>query len=355
MMRNQTTLGQLMTQLTQEGYFSAERAEQLQTYLATPVGASESPWYVKLLVGISAWLAALFLGFFFSLTGLVDSSTSMVVVGLILCAVSAGVKHLVGNSIFWSQLAFAFSLAGQGLSIAGIADWTDNTTQTALLAALLEGVLFVFYPDLLHRLISVLAVIAAAVVVLYDQHLGNGIHALTMLTALGAVALWQAEVHILGQRWGNFHAPLIYGLPIALFAICGLAQVGLFPSTYWWISAVGLALVLLYLGYQILSDLAIPPQSAVGLWFVASLVLVMIPAWQTPGIVAALIVLLVAYWRGNTLLLGLAMLFLLLFLGAYYYNLDITLLNKSYILMGTGVVLLALRSVFTRYVRQPVV
>jgi hypothetical protein len=262
---------------------------------------------------------------------------------------------LVGNSIFWGQLAFAFSLTGQGLTTAGIADWTNNTTQTAVLIALLEVVLFVAYPDLLHRMISVLMVVAAAVVVLYDQHLGNGIHALAILSALGTVGLWQAEARILGQRWGNLHAPLVYSLPIALFAICGLAQVGLFPTTYWWVSAIGLAVVLLYLGYQILSDLAIQPQSAVGLWFIAALVLVMIPAWQTPGIVAALIVLLVGYWRGNTLLLGLAMLFLLLFLGAYYYNLDITLLNKSYILMGTGVVLLALRGVFTRYVRQPVV
>ena len=34
---------------------------------------------------------------------------------------------------------------------------------------------------------------------------------------------------------------------------------------------------------------------------------------------------------------------MLFFLSAYYYNLDMTLLNKSYILMGTGVILLGLR------------
>ena len=67
-------------------------------------------------------------------------------------------------------------------------------------------------------------------------------------------------------------------------------------------------------------------------------------------ILAAVIALLLGYWRANTLLMGLATVFLLFFLGAYYYNLDITLLNKSYILMGTGAVLLVVRFWFHRVV-----
>jgi len=50
--------------------------------------------------------------------------------------------------------------------------------------------------------------------------------------------------------------------------------------------------------------------------------------------------------------MGLATLFLLFFLSAYYYYLDITLLNKSYILMGTGAVLLVLRFLFHQVAGQ---
>ena len=90
--------------------------------------------------------------------------------------------------------------------------------------------------------------------------------------------------------------------------------------------------------------------SPVGLWALVAVALLLIPAYQTPGILAAVIVLLLGFWRNNVLLMGLATLFLLFFLSAYYYNLDIILLNKSYILMGTGVVLLALRFAFQRVV-----
>jgi uncharacterized membrane protein len=79
-------------------------------------------------------------------------------------------------------------------------------------------------------------------------------------------------------------------------------------------------------------------------------VLLAIPAHQTPGILAAIIVLTVGFWRGNLLLMGLATAFLAGFLTAYYYNLDFTLLVKSFILMGTGVLLLALRLAWLRLV-----
>jgi len=52
------------------------------------------------------------------------------------------------------------------------------------------------------------------------------------------------------------------------------------------------------------------------------------------------------------LLMGLATVFLLFFLSAYYYNLEITLLNKSYILLGTGAVLLVVRLLFHRLIGE---
>ena len=116
-----------------------------------------------------------------------------------------------------------------------------------------------------------------------------------------------------------------------------------------------MALVLLYLAYRLLYELERPLLSPVGLWALVAVALLLIPAYQTPGILAAVIVLLLGFWRNNVLLMGLATLFLLFFLSAYYYNLEITLLNKSYILMGTGVVLLALRFAFQQVVGRPTI
>jgi uncharacterized membrane protein len=175
---------------------------------------------------------------------------------------------------------------------------------------------------------------------LYDQDLPQLIHALLFVTAVGATLTWQHELRLLTSRVQAYRAPLGYGLTLALFGLCLLALGGWYGATDWWLSAAALALVLLYLIVQILRDLALPMGSRTGLWALGALLLLCVPAYQTPGILAAIMALLLGRWRGNNLLLGLAALFLLFFLGAYYYNLEITLLNKSYILMGSGAALL---------------
>lgn len=347
-------LGELLEQLAQRDL--APRGEQpLPVALSGANDAESSPWYIKALVGIAAWMAAFFLGAFFGVAGLIDSMESMLIWGAVLTVVAVVLKRLVHNSIFWGQLAFAVVLAGQGLLIGGFAWQQHEETAIALFIIALELVIFLLYPDALHRMLSVLAITAGLTFVLYDQGLPELIHGLVLLLAMGTVTVWQQEFRLLASRWFPIRAPLGYGLALALFAICLLSLFSEYGATLWWISAAILALVLLYLAFTLLRELERPLLSPVALWAVGAVALLFIPAYQTPGILAAVIVLILGYWRSNVLLMGLATLFLLFFLSAYYYNLDITLLNKSYILMGTGGVLLVLRFLFHQVVgQQPV-
>ena len=328
--------------------------QPLPTHLSNPLDADSSPWYVKGLVGIAAWIAALFLGTFLGAAGLIDSSMSMLIFGAILTVAAIVLRRLTPRSIFWGQLSFAIVLAGQGLLIGGFAWQNENwffasATPTALFVIALEAVIFLLYPDALHRMLSILAITGAALFVLYEQELLAWVHGLTFLLAVGTLVIWQQELRLLASRWHPFRAPLGYGLALSLFTVC-LISVGdfFFWTEQWWISAAVLAAALLYLAFTLLRELDRPLVSPVGLWAVGAVALLLIPAYQTPGILAAVIVLLLGYWRNNVLLMGLATAFLLFFLSAYYYYLDITLLNKSYILMGTGAVLLVLRFLFHR-------
>lgn len=348
-------LGELLTQLAERNV-PLRTDQPLPTTLSGANDAESSPWYVKALVGIAAWIAAFFLGAFFGVAGLIDSTESMFIWGAILTVGAVVLKRLVRNSIFWGQLAFAFVLAGQGLLIGGFAWWNEDMSQmvtnTALFVIALEVVIFVLYPDALHRMLSVLAIVGALLVVLYDRELIEAIHAVTLLLAIGVVAVWQGEFRLLASRLASFKAPLGYGFALALFGLCLFSLFSLLEVKYWWLSAAVLALVLLYLAFTLLRELERPVFSPVGLWAIGAVALFCVPAYQTPGILAAVIVLVLGYWRGNVLLMGLATVFLLFFLSAYYYNLDITLLNKSYILMATGVVLLVARFVFHRVVGE---
>jgi len=335
------TLGTLLNELAEALLIAPVAERPLPAAIAPADDTESSPWYVKTMVGVAAWIAAFFLGGFLGMLGIIDTTAQMVGWGIGLTVVAIGLKWWRRQAIFWGQLAFAMVLAGQALLLLGIGDLSQDGTVMALALIGLEVVLLLLYPDALHRMLSILAIIAALSFLIYDYEMPDLLHLLFFATAAGVVGSWQGEFRLLTSRGHAYRAPLGYGLVLALFGLALLALGSWYGITAWWISAAALALVLLYLIQQILRDLQEPFWGRVGLWAVGALLLLCIPAYETPGILAAVIVLLVGRWRGNSLLLGLATLFLLFFLGAYYYNLEITLLNKSYILMGVGAALLA--------------
>lgn len=335
--------------------------------LANPLDADDSPWYIKGLVGIAAWIAALFIGIFLGLTGWWAIPNAMLQLGIILTVGAIVLKRLLPRSIFWGQLTFAAILTGQGLLIGdfywrsltddfvlwsfftSVDAWYKGMGATALFVIALELLIFALYPDALHRMLSIFAITTAVLFLIYLHEQWDWIHGVTFALALGALLSWQYELHLLASRWRPFRSPLGYGLALALFGLCllSLDDVSLW-STRWWLSTIGFTILLLYLALTLLQELERPVVSLVGLWALGAVALLVIPAYQTPGILAEILVLLLGYWRNNVLLMGLATAFLLFFLSAYYYYLDITLLNKSYILMGTGAVLLVLRFLFHR-------
>lgn len=353
MRTNPLTLRELLGVLALRGLVPAPAEERpLPAALSEANDLEATPWYVKAMIGVAGWIAAGFLLSFFGIAGLIDSATSMLLWGAIMAVAALALRRLVRTALFWHQMAFAFSLVGQGLLIVGVGMQSEDLTLTMLFTVGLELVLFFAYPDTFHRTLSVLAIGVALVGLLYDQKLLDGVHALVIALGLGTVVVWQQELRLLANRWSPYRAPLGYGLPLTLFGITLLSLVGEIDTNYWWVSAVGLALVLLYLSILLLRELGYTGLNPMTFWVVGAILITLIPAYQTPGILAALIVLCLGRWRGNGLLMGLATLFLLFFLSAYYYNLDITLLNKSYILMGTGVVLLVVHMAFMRIQRM---
>ncbi|MCB0124574.1 MAG: DUF4401 domain-containing protein [Caldilineaceae bacterium] len=337
----QKSLGVLLEELAQAGLTAAPAEKPLPAALAPAADNEGSPWYVKALVGVAAWIAAVLLGIFFGALGVIDTGEQMVGWGIGLLVAAIVLKWWQRTSIFWGQLAFAVILAGQGLFLVGVGMLSESATTVALVAIGLELLLLVLYPDTLHRMFSVLAIVGALTFLVYDQDWPSLIHVLIFVTAAGAVLTWQNEFRLLTSRLQPLRAPLGYGFALALFGLCLVAFSGWYGAVQWWISTALLALTLLYLLYQVFSELALPLIGRAGIWALAAILVLLIPAYDTPGILAAVLVLLLGRWRSNGLLLGIAAIFLLFFLSSYYYNLEITLLNKSYILMGTGAALLA--------------
>jgi hypothetical protein len=323
----------------------------------TPLAA---PWYVRLLLGVAGWIAALFLlGFVAAgMAWLAESQAASIVGGLLVSAAAWVLFRKMPESAFAQQFALAFSFAGQALFALGVFGLYDHSAEGAgpwLWIAVQQAVLLAVMPNTVHRLWSAFA----ASVTLYMALRAGGLGFLVPPLLLAAAAWgWLHEF-----RWPRFAAALrpgAYGLVIALIGMelaGGLLRpaVGFDapdPERRLWgqmlngAVLVGVVWVLLHR-----TGATWPGRTAVVV--LAGTVLTVLVSLEAPGIATGVCILLLGFAHGNAVLTGLGGIALLLYAGDYYYELDVTLLVKSQVLAATGAVLLGLRWVLLRWLGRP--
>lgn len=337
------SLKDVLDALQREGRIDSARTAEAGNALAE----NAVPWYVRAMVGFGAWIAALFfLGFFASLT---QSRSAALFFGGVLLIGAVGVRRL-DRGDFLNQLALAASLAGQLLIVFGTG--LHSATAVALLVLALQVSLILFYADPIHRFISTLVAVGSVEVVLLHQHWFFAAGLLASVLALAVIQLWLKETMFVGRKHDVMIRPIAYGLVIAML---GLLLPSISPSVFMADNLIAQALQqrawntallgagLLYLVHALLTENDLRGFGTFAWSSYAAVVLLMWPALRAPGLIGALIVLLLGFRRGNPLLLGMALLFLALFLSAYYYHLALSLLLKSIVLASSGAVLLLLR------------
>ncbi|WP_456429825.1 DUF4401 domain-containing protein [Rhodocaloribacter sp.] len=340
------TLRTVLSRLREEGLVDDEllAAEALD---AEPEG---DPWYLRVLAGGGAWFAAvLFLVFLFSFSAF-RSDEGMLTLGLVLLGAALGL-HRRARGLFLEQLAFALSLAGQFSFLGGLGQILDWTAAVWALVIVLEAALLFLYPDALHRFVSTLAGVGATAAFFHALDLPDLLHALVFGLAAGSGLLWEREARLVRSRFSGLARPVAYGLAAGLLGVLVLSvmpDVEVYAVTAWWPSTLGLAAALGRLVHRILTtDAPATPPLARALLF-AGLLAVALLTRDAPGITAALFVLTLGFHRGDRLLMAFALAFLAVFLGFFYYHMDLTLLAKSLMLIGSGVVLLGVRVALRR-------
>lgn len=344
------SLNEVLDTLTQDGLLDASGMAEAEEALQGTSPAT--PWYLRVMVGFGAWWAAMFFMGFFSL--LTHSRPAALFFGVVL-VVGAILLRRLDRGDFLNQLALAASLSGQLLVVFG-AD-VHGTTAIALLVLLMQIVLISFYTDQTHRLLSTLVAVGAIEALFFDWKWIHGSALLAGVLGIVSIRLWLKETAFVGLGLERVMRPIAYGLVIAMFA---LLLPSIFPPLldahnplslhmrYLWLSTALLGAGLLYLVHVLVRERGLPPFGAFALSAYGAVLLLTWPAQRAPGLIGALIVLLLGFRRGNRLLMGIALLFLAVFLAAYYYNLSLSLLLKSAALAGSGAVLLALRWVLLK-------
>jgi hypothetical protein len=129
-----------------------------------PAMSTPRPWYISLLLGVSGWLAGVFLLGFVAMLFRPDSAGAAAVNGLVLLAAAWGLYKADREGAFTSQLALALSIAGQCLMLFAFNEHRHSMAAIAGSAVVLQAAMVLLMPNPLHRTLSTLfAMIAWAV------------------------------------------------------------------------------------------------------------------------------------------------------------------------------------------------
>jgi hypothetical protein len=339
------TPGELWERLRQAGVVEGE----------LPGGSGiPSPWYVRVMLGLSGWIAALFLLGFVAL-GLEfvrDSAPASLSSGAI-ALVTAHLLFRQGGGDFPGQFALAVSLSGQALALYGLAELLElRDSAIWWAAAALQAGIVLAMPDFIQRVVAAWLAAGALSIALA---LHGAPHAAMVPVALAVALIWLNEFH--WQRWSALLRPAGYGLSLALVelegemlfgpggGLFGARHQGPAPHLPPWVAELAIALLLVAVVARLLARHGEPwnsPRMLAALLLTTATAAVSLAA---PGIATGLMVTLLGFANGNRVLTGLGVAALLCYISAYYYTLDTTLLVKSQILAATGVTLLAARRV----------
>lgn len=323
-----------------------------EAQLAALRGAARTPWWLAVLLGFAAWVAALMImsSFFAPLLAFGNEPATRAFAGILLAA--ASVFLLRRRKPFTDQMGLAFSLASQALVVSAFADRFFDVVEGSdvlALAALAASLAMAAAPaSNLHRSACALIALSSLAWLIGP---GTGLALFGVAAAGGAAALWLARPAWAGHPQATLikaaaHALTLTALTIAPYghahsmltvleeAITGYRTGFVLP-----VYGIGAALVLLATTAWLCRD-----SATLRLPALAGALLLALAAHPAPGLLVAVALLLAAFHASHRPWTVMTLVFAALYLGELYYGLQDTLLVKSLALIASGAVLLALRA-----------
>lgn len=326
-----------------------------ETAGAAPARAADDvslPWFTRVLVGAGAWLSALFALGLLALSFGRNFESAALVGGLLLIVAGVFILRAAISSsagaVFVRQGALAGLLAGQVAFVIGIAEVTHGDWPPSLAALAVSVGVAIVVTESVGRFLSTLSAAVALAFVLATARIARTFDVLAIVLAAATGALWLTRPARLERHGEDPLAPAAYALALALLSTLLFASgLGPFKELRWnhvrppsYPAMIGLGLGAVSLVTAIRRELRLGAPHPVTAAAIAGLALLGPVTPGSPGLVGAVFVVLLALHRHAPILLGLALVFLFFFLGAFYYDMTATLLAKAAYLALAGAALL---------------
>lgn len=330
--------------MTDVGAFSAALGLNEATVRRTlesegSAAADAAPWYVQLLLGIGAWITALIMiAFVAVLLGLMldvdepNLGSAVIGAGMFLCGLLIQARPRVG--VFAEQFSIALVVAGAVIASVSVGFEFDEVWSAAVTAIAIAAIDLWRGKSSQQQFLLAAFAVGLVVAALSDMDIGHQIDIFALAAPIGAWLYLRplAKIDIRPTA-----TALLLALPF--YAVASDSAFAMADGSGAWgaraiATATALALAWLH------SRQSANSLSHLGL-AVAAAAAIAIGLLLPPGGSAALVILMLAFTLGHWPLAIVGVLLEVYFVPRFYYDLEMTLLTKSWILMAAGVVLLA--------------
>jgi len=349
---NNPTIRELLAHPKVQGLVSQDNAERIAEGLGKSGQASKDPMYIRILSGTGAWFAALFLISSLAIFRIFESGTGAIICG-ILFLLAAIIIDRVSKATFLSQLSLALAFAGNILVLGGAVNKFGNHEISVVLIthAVICAVVYPLFTNSIYRFLAPTALAALATVWIINEKVFVLMHLLIAAETL------LAGILLLRKKLPSLLTPLVYSaatmIPVTLLSM-NLMQANMWRNDFnepLWPSSILLAGALIYLYFH----LAGGSKRIREPWLIVAIVsTILLGIFTTPGILVAVGLLIVGYAFGDRILMTMSYLFLLCFLVLFYYALNVDLAYKSWVITGSGILLLVVRWIAGRCQPQEV-
>jgi uncharacterized membrane-anchored protein len=303
------------------------------------------PWYVTALAGLGTWVGAFLIALALFTLDILDSDGARLVCGLAALIAGACASRM-DRGVVATQASMIGTVAGQMLFVssfgnasAGIAVGlllqvvviaaVDRPLTKALAALAFFGFLLAFLDD--HDLpadaLPIVAALAAAIAWLEERSmlplplLGAAVRPVGVASVLALCGFLLFEA--IAMSTGVTHSPFRLASPAALAVALGI------------IAAISLIVIARRRpGFHVATAIVAGAATVIGVLL----------SLDAPGLVAALLVIVLGVGARARLLVAVGLAFLFAFLALTYYRLDVTLTSKALWAVGTGALVLVVRA-----------
>ena len=295
---------------------------------------------IKILVITGGFLACVFFLGFLAITGLVESTAGMLVLGTLAIGSSLGMNYAT-NSRMLDGAAIALYISGLVLITMGMKWEADGTVLGFMVIAvasffLMRNFLMIFFSVLLF-LGSMLWYIGSheSITLFYLYLLVTSLS--YTIVSLSEPALLSSGP-MLNKRFPALRTGLLFSFIVGLVLTMRF-DTFLYNMQPYWVGWCIVMISLVAVVHYILEGLEITTGRRV--LFFSCLVVVLLPFLYAPAVPGALLVLLLGVHTRYLTGFAAGILAFVYFISQFYYDLQLTLLVKSIILMASGALFLA--------------